>query len=298
MDWLNHPRYTRARDGLVEKFRARVYKFKRLPPFILLCGARHSEPRDFIRQYLNRTYPDLFVFYAEDVWEHIPGFENLNALQMESQLAQLADMLVILVESPGAIAELGAFSSNDELRKKLLPLVDQRHHGESSFINTGPIRWVDNDSRFAPSVFSDFSVILKCMPEVEERLERIPRRGRLAIDEAALLQTNPKHLLLLLSDIVAVIGPTSVGLCRDFLTRLLGTAPTWSVASLLGLAASLGLVAARDSEHGRFYHRPLVGGELESVQKPRRMLNLAHERARFLCALQKIPAAQPQLPLA
>ena len=163
-------------------------------------------------------------------------------------------------------------------------------------MHTGSLRLEEIGSKFAPMVFCDVKVILQSMGELEDRIKRIPRRGRLKPDRGEQLANNPKHLLLLLADIVAVIGPAPAEHFAEFLNRLLGVPPTWNVNSLLGLATSLKLIKAVRKEKGQLlYHRELADGELESFQRRRRMINLAHERARFLCVLQKMYAPETQL---
>lgn len=94
---------------------------------LFLCGAAGSRNRDTLRDYLRKHSQRLNLFYAERVWEQIASQAGRSALKMESDLADLADLVVIIVESPGTFAELGAFSLSDPLRKKVLPIVDSHH---------------------------------------------------------------------------------------------------------------------------------------------------------------------------
>ena len=55
-------------------------------------------------------------------------------------------------------------------QEKLLPILDKEYKNHTSFINTGPVMWVDKESVFGPSIYTDFKTILTCMPEVIERL--------------------------------------------------------------------------------------------------------------------------------
>jgi len=51
-------------------------------------------------------------------------------------------MLLLVVESPGTYAELGAFSYAEHLRPKLLPILDRTYRHEDSFLASGPIKWL------------------------------------------------------------------------------------------------------------------------------------------------------------
>jgi len=158
--WLGHPRYLRLRERLVKHLQPPKYRFRRLHPVVFLCGANGSEGRDAIRDYLHKFSPNLFVFYAEKVWQIISNLGEPDALQMEAALANLADLVIVIVESPGTFTELGAFSISPPLRKKLLPIVDKKHEHAASFIASGPLKWIDKESDFRPTIFTELNQIL------------------------------------------------------------------------------------------------------------------------------------------
>jgi len=295
LDWLEHPAYIPIRSRLISRLQKRVFHFKRLRPLVFLCGKANSPNRNTLRTYLNKQHPDLFVFYAEQIWEHISVRQELNALQMEDQLARLADLVIILVESPGTYTELGAFSLNPELRRKLLAVLDLEFKNSRSFINSGPVAWINNDSRYG-TLFADFNTILAHAKEIDENLGKIPRRGRLEKSEQIRgLHEKPKHLLFLICDLLAVIGPATKDHCEYYLEKILEEKPLWSVASLLGLGVSLNLISEiTHPEYSLLYSRPLSNGKLESFQH-QEMFNLSLERARFLSVFQNIPAVQKVL---
>lgn len=288
MPLFSHPTYVRAQERVAERFRSRALTLKRLRPVLFLCGGLESPRRAELAQYLHRHAGDLFVFFAEDVWEHVKALQGANALAMETQLARLADILVVIVESPGTFAELGAFAALGELRAKLLPILDRSYQDHQSFINTGPITWINEDSRFKPSIYCDFATLLLVADEVIARARLIPDRGALPQGERVDTAKKPKHLLFLLSDIVAVTGPTTETECKRLLTSVLGAPPTWDVHSLLGLLSALGLIKAINVHGVRYYFRPLEDGELKAFQS-QRFFDLAELRADFVSSLQSIP---------
>lgn len=143
-----------------------------MPKVAFICGGdpQFNHNRIYIEDYFKKRLPWLH-FRAEKAWEVIAKKgDDHNALAMEEWLASFSDVIIILVESFGTVAELGAFSSNEKLREKLLPILDIRFKDDESFINTGPVKWVNKDSKFKPSIYTDFNAILGCMSEVEKRL--------------------------------------------------------------------------------------------------------------------------------
>ena len=135
MPWFEHPAYRPIRDELIARFKSRAIRFQSLKHVIFLCGGNSSPRRTFLFDYLRRWTPDALVFQADDVWTRLVAFPDLsvNALAMEEKLAELADALIIIVESPGTFAELGAFSISPPLRKKLIPILDAQYEDAASF---------------------------------------------------------------------------------------------------------------------------------------------------------------------
>ena len=134
----------------------------------------------------------------------------------------LADLVLIIVESPGTFAELGAFSLSDELRKKLLPLVDTKYKKTSSFIATGPLKWIDAESDFQPTIYVPLSRILQAVDDVEDRIVRIERTGAMKVTDLA---ASPKHLLFFLCDLIAVIHPATVEMIEYYVAQISAISP-------------------------------------------------------------------------
>lgn len=290
MNWLRHPAYARLRDRLIKRFQNRVYRFRRsrIRQLVFLCGAADSTRRDYLAKYLRKRHPNKLIFYADDVWTHISDQQDLNALQMENQLAQLSDAVVILIESPGTFAELGAFSLSSELRRKLLPIIDKQFELKSSFINSGPVQWVNQDSDFRPTIYADFSAILTAAREIDERLERIRPYPFENISDIA---NRPRHLLFLLSDLLSIIAPAPERHIHFYLKQIIGRSPLWSTINLLGLGVALQLVSYLTINGAIYYYRTLTS-EPFSPFLHKRMFNIAEERATLLSTLITIPTAR------
>ncbi len=230
MPWLNHPKFLRPRDETLEQFKAKEFNFRKVKPVVFLCGGFESARRDRLAQFLKKNHPEILAFYADNVWPFIAKQSELNALEMEAQLANLADMVLIVVESPGTFAELGAFSLGDPLRKKLLPIIDIQYRESNSFINTGPVRWIDKDSDFKPTLWIDHSKILEVVDELKDRLSRLPKATTARIPD---LSDSPKHLLFFICDLISVFGPVPLKHINYYVEKIIGKAPTPSCLSLL-----------------------------------------------------------------
>jgi len=112
---------------------------------VFLVGASRAAPyslRDALRRELSgRRYILGFdVYYPEELFEELlTGSQKGDLLELENMLARSVHAVVILLESPGAIAELGAFANHAELQDKLVVVVDKKYLRKKSFIMLGPV---------------------------------------------------------------------------------------------------------------------------------------------------------------
>jgi hypothetical protein len=287
MDWLNHPSLVPTRDRLLKRLRLEADRSGWLRSVIFLCGAAASAQRDSLAAYLRKHHPDKHVFYADEVWKQIAGRPSLNALEMEKQLAELSDVVAIVVQSPGTFAELGAFSINDDLRPKLLPFLELKYRGADSFVNSGPVSWIDKDSVFAPSIFADFSVILSIAAELDERLGRIRKSGRPPEHED--VTATPKYQLFLLSDLAALFGPAPASHFSYYLEQVTGNKAAWPMEHYLALGCAMGIIASVDLSGGcKLYYRALNDDPASPFLFRRVAFDFTVMRAQLLGILQKI----------
>jgi hypothetical protein len=292
LSWLNHPKFLKPRNETLDQFKAKEFNFRKVKPVIFLCGGLGSKRREKLSQFLKKNHPETLVFYADNVWPFIAAQSKLNALEMEAQLAYLADMVLIVVESPGTFAELGAFSLSDPLRKKLLPIIDIQYRGSESFINTGPVRWIDKDSDFKRTLWVDHTKILEIVDELKDRLSRLPKATNVRIPN---LSESPKHLLFFICDLISVFGPVPLKHIEFYIEQIMGKAPTPSCLTLLELARAMDLIKIVTSPSGIvMYYRPLDEGQLSSFQN-KRYLYLPSLRARIISVLLTIDAARAVL---
>jgi hypothetical protein len=87
------------------------------------------------------------VRYPEDIFIDQMYHRTYDLLSLENLLASSVDAVVMFIESPGSIAELGAFSNHTELNNKLIVYVNKIYQNEDSFINLGPIKYLINNTK-------------------------------------------------------------------------------------------------------------------------------------------------------
>jgi len=122
-------------------------------PIVLLCGGEVKEkerpddpapPISSFRDALTRdNHSSSFeLFRPEEItnWQSDAIFKNL--MEFEADLASICTLVVIILESPGSIAELGAFSQLPDLSKKIIVIKSNRFTDDNSFINLGILRYI------------------------------------------------------------------------------------------------------------------------------------------------------------
>lgn len=112
---------------------------------IFLCGAdikNKTTARARLADMLN-TNPKFQLLYPEDIFDDLlAGQGQYSLLELENILADSVDCIVISPESPGSFAEIGAFSNNEKLAKKMIVISNKKYRYDKSFINYGPYRLI------------------------------------------------------------------------------------------------------------------------------------------------------------
>ncbi|WP_395711735.1 retron St85 family effector protein [Reyranella sp.] len=124
--------------------------------FVFLCGgtirADDSTTVDSLRDYLYRIRPLSKYLQGSIVRAEAAnqlyrdtklGYTDL--ISFEEDIARIAAVVVVIAESNGSLAELGAFASNETIRKALRVIIQTKHSTDESFIRYGPVERIKND---------------------------------------------------------------------------------------------------------------------------------------------------------
>ena len=139
------------RDLLPQKIDLSASSMKPYQGFIFLCGGptdvTSHQPisiRDAIyRELAKDPKIDEKIRLAEHYkdWNHDSIYGDL--VSFERHLAELSSVIVLSLESPGSIAELGLFSVIKEFQEKLLVFIETTHYQSQSFIKLGPVTYLE-----------------------------------------------------------------------------------------------------------------------------------------------------------
>lgn len=127
-------------------------------PIIFLCGGDitpiddenvkyYLSLRSYLIDYAKIIKKEIEIRTAEDFKDYLVAYDNL--LEFESDIASISDLVVIILESPGALIELGIFIENKNIRNKLVAIQHYDFASEQSFINLGPLKSLKTSSENA-----------------------------------------------------------------------------------------------------------------------------------------------------
>lgn len=119
---------------------------------VLLCGgkveygAHPGSSAKSLRDAIAREFPSFELFRPEEItsWHSDGIFADL--VSFEKELASICSLIVIILESEGALVELGAFSQLPELSEKIVAIRASKFASDPSFINLGIIRFITTKS--------------------------------------------------------------------------------------------------------------------------------------------------------
>lgn len=177
--------------NIAKKIRDDIYKpaysFKTT---VFLCGADINQ-KDKIRYKIAEALEWEFwydIIYPEDIFDELLySSKTKDLLSLEGLLADSVDAVIIIPESPGSFAELGAFANDEKLRKKLICLVDEKYKKDKSFINQGPLKLVKKANPFGV-VFIDPNAISKEIGKLIFALKKMKKVSVKKENKISLLQ--------------------------------------------------------------------------------------------------------------
>jgi hypothetical protein len=137
-------------DLLLEKLR-----IVRPSKFIFLCGGVIAKtptrsPPENLRDYLCRVRPLRLTHptvLAEEAVQLFRDSDYSDLISFEEDLARIAAIVLVIAESAGSLAELGAFASNDTIRHVLRVVIQDEYERNESFVRYGPVQRVSKAKR-------------------------------------------------------------------------------------------------------------------------------------------------------
>ncbi len=128
--------------------------------FMFLCGGYIAKEHDArpvnLRDYLfrvKRISNRYDIVLAEKATQLFRDSAYNDLISFEEDIARIASVVLVIAESPGSLAELGAFTANDTIRNALRVVIQNQHEVAESFVRYGPIERIKKAKRANLAVY-------------------------------------------------------------------------------------------------------------------------------------------------
>jgi hypothetical protein len=235
---------------------------------LFLCGGEVNETdhippsfRDRLLRYTAIHEDELhhaFVL-AEKFKDYFKENTYTDLLVFEDDIASLSTLVIILLESPGAMVELGLFCTRPELYKKLLIVAPFEHvQKEDSFIYLGPLDYIRKKSKDSVAIYpwpepdkSDYdSGNLEDFCEViKSKLQNNPSTEKFS-------QDNSGHVALLICEVINICYPIILSDVEFALVAMGLDVPQSHIVRHLYLLIKIGLIVRIEYGSSYKYYHP------------------------------------------
>lgn len=199
---------------------------------VLVCGGPVPDPKLYpeapdppiasLRHAISKVHTSFEIFRPEEIknWHSDAVFKDL--VSFERALASICSLIVIILESAGSMAELGAFSQLPELSEKSITICSSEFDNHISFINLGILRFltakdrsrvkrypwnIKNPEQIAREVIDD------AISDIQLELEKSPKSTALKID-------HDFHCMVMISELLRLFIALKESEILDYLVRL------------------------------------------------------------------------------
>ncbi|MEX1199905.1 MAG: retron St85 family effector protein [Methylophaga sp.] len=259
--------------------------------FIFTCGgqvdAKETFPPSFRDRFLSYTakkHPIIYsgIVLAEAFKDYFRENAYSDLLVFEDDIAQISSVILVFLESPGSLVELGMFCSKPDSYKKLVIVAPRDEvESEDSFIYLGPLEYIRKKHPTSVAIYPwpdpkvaeyDPSQIQDLCHIINDKLENLDKSQKLS-------QGNSGHLALLISEIVSICYPILLS-DIDLVLQALGIDITQTTISrYLYLLTSLGLIAKEKYSNYHYYyplrsHKKRINFSVTKSKKPVDVINI------------------------
>ena len=225
---------------------------KNLPNYVFLCGGKinpvDTTPtdtatidrethflslRDAILQHLSVKEKEFYqrIILAENFRDWLDDANISNLIDFETLLAGLAVAVILIVEGPGAYAELGAFSVIPEISPKLISIYNVKALSSRSFIEWGPIKYLEKHKRTIFPHEWGFDLVIN-KGEVEYKLvndqdltslveiivSQVLSDVKIKTKSSSIFDLkNEAHICLLVADLIYIFSALKIREINDYL---------------------------------------------------------------------------------
>ncbi|TRD14609.1 retron St85 family effector protein [Palleronia caenipelagi] len=247
------------RDDIAAKISLKNCRIRSKPHYVFVCGGKvdvTSTANLSVRNMMmNSTAAQEGVEFvlAESYKDWFDGYDDLA--EFENDIAGLASVVAVILESPGSLAELGLFYANEHIRTKLFAVLNRGFYIESSFIKHGILAPLETlDQRFVlPLDLNPDNADLIELREVEEIVHEVTSYLDTLPDSEAFTIDNHGHVLLLIFQIIHLFLALTFNEILTFLEKSGVTLSEKRLKAGLYILERFGLVGMEKRASQKFY---------------------------------------------
>ena len=193
-------------------------------PKLFLCGgeinASSKIPPSFRDRLLSHTaahdadFHELFVL-AETFKDYFKENLYTDLLLFEDDIANISTLVIIFLESPGSLVELGLFCNKPHIYKKLLIIApNDELKSKDSFIYLGPLEFIRKKDNSSVLVYpwpdkdiQDYEdgILYDLCTHIRQKLDNQKRKSQKFTNK------NSGHIALLICEVITLSYPILLG---------------------------------------------------------------------------------------
>lgn len=263
-----------------EDFIARIdfsdTRIKAFAGYLFLCGGQHNtssyEPLLSARhviyhELVSGRHSDLVgrLKLAEDIQDWFRDGKYADLVTFEEHLAGLSSVILLVVESPGSIAELGAFAVTPAISNRLIALIDEQHFEAESFIRLGPINRLEAESLRKVLVHDwhetdiagrKLPAYSKLLPDIGQILAEVRSLLGQREREQVYRRGDPGHAMILLCELCDLFGALSHQEIVRFFSVIEPATDAGRIDQYLFLLERCEILRVKAKGQGRYYYAP------------------------------------------
>lgn len=232
-------------------------------PIVLLCGGLVKDETDSVQEFRSLRHAiangltSFEVFRPEEItsWHADGVFRDL--MSFERELASICSLVVIILESEGALVELGAFSQLSEMSEKIIAIRSSQFVNHDSFVNLGILRFISEKSKTSVKSYPwdikkpasiSVEIIQDVTSDIQEELEKQPKSQLLKLDKNS-------HVIVTICELVRLFVALKENEILEYL-QLLGVVTTREILrGQLFLLSEFRIIRKQEYSDALFYIR-------------------------------------------
>lgn len=248
--------------NLIDLEKSRVFL---APHITFICGGpvdislttNHSVRNMFMN--LSGRLPDKTEGFtlAENFKNWKDGYKSLS--DFENDIAALSSLVVVILESAGALAELGLFYANETIRKKMLIIVHREYYESESFIKFGFLNPIEKNNFKAVKVYeiSEQKIDTITENEVQEIVADVIDYSEDIDKSSDFKSDNRGHLIFLIYQLVDLFTIVTFDEITDMLDQMEVSVQKSELRSALFILEKFKLLTSEKKSSSKFYFAPV-----------------------------------------